>query len=284
MDWSLGDPLRDTLDGKVDSSGRSSNIALGHTLAKAIETHGLQAPETLSVVRRLGAHLEIPVEQVQSLVTENLEDALRIARSYGVTRLETVLPVTQTVAAEETSAGHSADARAAPLLSGSAADRQLKALIDLAEYVEAGEAVDVLMQRLMSGLHETVGFDRTWFALLTPDRRSLQAKYVIGHAPDGFEGAKRPLRGPADFFQSIIDSGRAGRFHPGDKAAEPANLGWLAVGECLCMPVSVNGKPLGVLYGDKSRSRVPLDELTLGTFRLFGSQIPMLLMMARKGA
>lgn len=279
VDWSLGDLLRDTHDGKVDAGGRSANIALGHSLARAIEQHGRDSTETHSVLKRLAAHLEVPPERVDSLVDENLETALRIARSYGVEALETVLPLPAVVHLSEEPGAEKGEHASTP-----ASSRRLALLGELATAIEAGGTLDVLMLQLIHALHEGVGFDRTYFALLSPDRRSLQAKYTLGNCPAGFEGSRRPLRGAGDFFQTLFDTGRAGRYHPGDKAADAANIGWLSVGECVCMPVSLSGKPIGILYADRSRSREPISDETIALFRLFGLQIPLILTQIRKAA
>ncbi len=283
VDWNLGDLLKDTLDGKVDAGGRSSHISLGHSLARTIEVHGREAAETQSVIRRLAAHLNVPVERVVGLVDENLGTVLRIARCYGVYSLETVLPLSESalaaVSAEEAAIQAQEESTPVPL-----AERQLVLLGKLATAIEAGGPLDVLMQQLLTGVHEGIGFDRTYFALLSPDRRSLQAKYTLGANPAGFDGSRRALKGAGDFFQSLFDIGRVGRYHPGDKAADTNNMGWLTVGECLCMPVSISGKPIGILYADRSKRREPISDDVIARFRLFGLQIPLILSQVRKAA
>jgi HD-like signal output (HDOD) protein len=277
VDWSLGDLLKDTLDGKVDVSGRSSHIALGHQMAKVIEEHGKDSTEARSVMRRLGAHLNVPVERVETLVADNLEAALKIARSYGVASLETVLPLVEPVPPPVGSDDVVESTVVVP-----ASERQMRLLGRLATRIEAGASLDALMRDAVAALHEGVGFDRSYFALLSPDRKSLQAKYTLGAGAPGFEGARREMRAKPDFFQTVFESGKAALYHPGDQAALEANLGWLSAGECVCMPVVLNGKPIGILYADRSRKRQPVDELTLVLFRLFGLQIPLILSQVRK--
>ncbi|MEZ5596979.1 MAG: HDOD domain-containing protein [Pseudomonadales bacterium] len=276
-DWHLGDLLKDTLDGKVTRDGRVNNIALGHSVAQAIEEHGWSSKQTDAALKRLAAHLNKPVAAVEQLVSDNLRDALRIARTYGVDKLESVLPVA--VEPEPPAAPRAPET----VVQRSPQEIQLVSLTALATALESGSSLDELMRLLLQGLHQALGFDRTWFALLTPDRKGMQAKYTFGGNADNFLGSRRALTGSRDFFQVLFDHGRAGRHRPGDIAAEGSYLGWIAPGECLCMPVKLNQKPVGILYADRARANTALSDADLDTFRLFGMQIPLVLTLARHG-
>ncbi|MBM4204383.1 MAG: HDOD domain-containing protein [Gammaproteobacteria bacterium] len=279
VDWSLGDLVKETLDGKVDVSSRSSHIALGHQIAKVIEVHGKDSAEVLSVMRRLAAHLNVPVERVESRVSDNLEAALKIARSYGITSLDTALPLAEPELRVEAAETNSEALSPADI---PAAERLLNLLGRLSTPVEAGAPLDALMRYAVSVVHDGTGFDRTYFALLSPDRKSMQAKYILGDGPPGFEGSRRALEARHDFFQLVFESGKAAVYDNSDQDAVAANLGWFCAGECVCIPIVVSSKPIGILYADRSSARQPVDEPTLVLFQLAGMQIPMILSQARK--
>ncbi len=280
VDWRLGDLLKDALDNKLTRDGRASNIILGHSIAEAIEVHGIESKAAKALLKRLCAHLDQPMETVEKLVSINLQDALRVARSYGVEALESVLPAAEPVELTNDLMGstsellHSQATQASPM----------KALLMLAASLEAGAGLDQLMRMLLAGIHNSIGFDRTYFALFTADRKSLQAKYTLGRDAASFSGSRRELLPANDFFQLLFATGRAGRYHPGDRKSSEHGVEWLAARECLCMPIALNGKPVGVLYGDRSTSLALITDDDVALFRLFGLQIPLVLTLARKAS
>jgi HD-like signal output (HDOD) protein len=280
VDWGLGELLTDALDGKLTRDGRVSNITLGHSIAQAIEVHGFESKESKALLKRLCAHLDQPMNAVEALVRANLQDALRVARSYGVEALERVLPVMKPVAIAADLMGSTGDSLASPASQAA----QIKALLVLAASLEAGAGLDQLMRLLLEGIHKNIGFDRTYFALFTADRKALQAKYALGRDSAAFSGSRRNLLPTNDFFQLLFETGRAGRYHPGDRKASEHGVDWLASRECLCMPIALNGKPVGVLYGDRSSSLAAISDDDVALFRLFGLQIPLVLTLARKSS
>jgi len=277
-DWCLGSLLKDALDGKLTRDGRVSNIALGHSIAQAIEEHGIESPASKALLKRLCAHLDQPMSTIEKLVSGNLQDALRVARSYGVETIERVLPMTEPVELTGDLMGSTATQLTTPARQAD----QMKALLALAASLEAGAGLDQLFRLLLEGVHTSIGFDRTYFALFTSDRKALQAKYALGRNAQAFSGSRRSLLVANDFFQILFETGRAGRYHPGERNAKLHGVDWLASHECLCMPIALNGKPVGVLYGDRSTSLVPITDDEVAVFRLFGLQIPLVLTLARR--
>ncbi len=277
-EWSLGALLKDALDGKLSRDGRVSNVSLGHSVAQAIEEHGMESKELQALLKRLCAHLDQPMDTVEKLVSTNLQDALRMAQSYGVETIEKVLPTPPTV--EFSSDLMVSTTR--PITSPTGQSDPLKALLALAASMEAGAGLDQLFRQLLEGVYSSIGLDRTYFALFTVDRKALQAKYTLGRDAQAFSGSRRSLLGADDFFQLLFETGRASRHHPGDRKAKLHGAGWLASHECICMPISLNGRPVGVLYGDRSTSLVPIADDEVALFRLFGLQIPLVLTFARR--
>ena len=237
VDWGLGDLLKDSLDGKLTRDGRASNVTLGHSIAQAIEVHGIESKASKALIKRLCAHLDEPMDIVEKPVRTNLQDALDVARSYGIETLESVLPITEPVQLTTDLMGSTRDSL--PLQANQAAP--MKSLLMLAASLEAGTGLDQLVQLLLEGLHKSIGFDRTYFALFTVDRKALQAKYTLWRDASSFSGSRRSLLPANDFFQLLFGAGRAGRYHPGDRKAAEHGVEWLSPGECLCMPISLNG-------------------------------------------
>lgn len=110
------------------------------------------------------------MDAVEKLVSGNLQDALRVARSYGVEALESVLPAMKPV---EITSSDLMGATSESLRSQASQTVQMKALLILAASLEAGAGLDQLMRLLLEGIHKSIGFDRTYFALCIADRKAL---------------------------------------------------------------------------------------------------------------
>ena len=270
-EWRLGDLVCQSLDGEHDDNERVLHVALGHEVAETVERCGWDAPETEALLQRLSDDFGIQRHRMQTMVQENLQEATAIAERYGVPKVSDALPpLPEQERAEK-----------AKVMQAGQPDPefQLKVLTELSE--PEGRSLNETMHLILKGIYQGVGFDRAYFALLSPDRKQLQARYVLGRNPDDFAGSSRPLRARGDLFSGLMQAGQAVTMAPGDRAASPENMGWLAYAECALMPIIVSGKPVGVLYADRAASRRSVDDVSFAAFRLFGEQIVTLLSQRR---
>ncbi len=268
-EWHLGDLLKASLHGHDEDDPCVRSISLGHAVAEAVEFHGWGSPETRKVLRQVAKELGIAEADVVPLAEANLEEAAKIAEQYGVPRLDEALPPLPEDEADREKS-KLADGMPDP-------DLQLRILKDLSSGAADGKSLNEMMHLVLRGIHEGVGFDRVYFALLTPDRKQMQARYVLGRNPESFSGATRTLRNHGDLFRVLLERGQALTMSAGDRAAGPDYVGWLAYGECAVMPILVRKKPVGLLYGDRAFSRRPVDDESFASFKLFGEQIVALL-------
>ncbi len=273
-EWHLGELLRHTVDGRHAEDPRVQHVDLGHDVAEVIEEHGWESAEARAVIKRVAGHLQMAPAEVERLVQNNLEEALTIADRYGVPKVDEALPPLPA----------SRGGPAAPASKPGDPNPRFReqVLAELAQQSAGRRSLNESMHLILRGIYEGLGFDRTWFALLTPDRKSLQARYVLGKNPETFSGSSRPLRAKGDLFSSLLAKGEAVTMTPGDRAAQPDYVGWLAYSTCAVMPIIVAGKPVGLLYADRASSRRAIDDETFAGFCAFGEEIVQLLSGARR--
>ena len=153
--------------------------------------------------------------------------------------------------------------------------RELAQLLD-----EPKPNVNLMLEMVLEGIFRGVGMDRAVFALLSPDRQQIRAKFVLG---DNAEKLRQsfvfPVVSPSlNALAYALGSGQAlwaGRADaPIDTRIDP-ELQRMSGGAFFVMPLSVLGKPIGCLYADRGASRRPLDAELFSQFKLFGQQARM---------
>ncbi len=273
-EWHLGELLRHTVDGRHAGDPRVAHVDLGHEVAEVIELHGWESPEARSLLSRVASQLQMAPADAERLVRNNLEEASAIADRYGVPKVDEALPPLPSSGANPEP----------PESKPGEPDPHFRDQVfaALAEQGAGRRSLNESMHLILRGIFEGLGVDRTWFALLTPDRKALQARYVLGRNPEQFSGSSRPLRAKGDLFSSLLAKGEAVTMTPGDRAAQPDYVGWLAYSACAIMPIIVAGKPVGLLYADRAASRRAIDEETFAGFCRFGEEIVQLLSGARR--
>ena len=99
-----------------------------------------------------------------------------------------------------------------------------------------------------------LGLERAMFAMLTPDRRRLRARFVAEDEPSDLRRFDVPLDGDHLFTRILREQAalRVAPPGPGDRRPEiPAAVAaLLPPGGFYAAPVLVKGQPIGILYGD----------------------------------
>lgn len=266
-EWNLGGLLETALSGDQEDA-RSVNVLLGHDIAEAVEQFGWDSREVLEVLDRVETHLHLKPARVREIVEANVEEAAKIAARYGVAKAQQVLLTDQ----------HPKHPDAAKVYADPALPDlqiQLTTLQQIATELEAGSGLDKLLTLILTGIIEGVGFDRAYFALLTPDRKSLRMKLA-----NGFNrlGALSVVPTQPNLFQVVIRSGKSLMVTAENRKTMAAlldsqTLKWLGQDSFVVAPVSVAGKVLGVLYADNEYSRGSISEEAFSGFRHFGQQV-----------
>ena len=140
----------------------------------------------------------------------------------------------------------------------------------------------MVLSIVLEGIYRGIGMDRVTFALLTQNRQHLKGKYGLGWTDEGcIEG----LMISADSEMQNIFSYLLINRKPIWVTKKPDNTIKPLLTEELsnltgdnpffAMPVAIKGRPIGVIYADRSLSNRDLDEESFESFAFFGQQANM---------
>lgn len=266
-DWNLGDLVTHVLDGHHSDDRLVQHIQFGHELAEVLETHAWDSKEVAEVVGRLAKHLNLKPRQVEEMVRDNLDAAVAIAERFGVTELEDTLPELSPRADQTKAPAEDADCQSQVEATQYDALRLLEVIGAIADSIEQGANRDQLMQSVVDGVHQALGFAHAYFALFSPDRTKLIMKYVSGAAARG--ASCDPERN--ELFGRALQDSTAVVFDQSQIDA-PWHLG----GGGAVVAVRLAGKTIGVMYGELSTDEVLADDQLTG-FKQLGQQIALIL-------
>lgn len=130
-----------------------------------------------------------------------------------------------------------------------------------------------MMALALKGMHEGLGLDRVLFALLTPDRGKVKAKYVLG-AEEGspLQRFEFDLLPPDHLFARLMSKTQALWFKESNREKlepliPPAIRAMIGDGEFYAMSVEVHGRPVGLFYGDRKHGACELDAHSYEEFK-----------------
>lgn len=273
--WRLSPLLAAALDPSQPPSPRTRTVHFGHALASALDD-GPNSPAMTRVLDQIEQQLDLPATAVRERSLAVARMAADTLQRLGAADLQKLIPVAHAEAATTHEATHT------PGFHETDPQLQMDILRELSQLLlESRLNANLLLQTVLEGIHRGVGMDRAVFALLTPDRTTIRAKFVLGEDRAGVQsGFVFPVV-PANInaFARALHSGEPlwiGRpdTEPATRRLDPA-LKRLSGGACFIMPLAVAGKPIGCLYADRAPSGRPLDEELFNQFKLFGQQARM---------
>lgn len=308
--WNLGKLLENTLQHKVASDPRVSNVQLAHELARSAE-QGWDRPETKQLLTRIAEAVYLPLQEVTKLVHQNASLAAKTAQCYGVADAAERIPLPDSQRApgsirestrettretlREAGAKDQRAAESAPEPAKSAYNQpdpmlQLTILRELSGMLDGKHDINLLLEMVLEGISRGIGMDRTLFAMLNPERNRLRARYALGwdsqDMREKFVFDISPLH--ASIFSHVLDT-REPLWVGRDKEPRMKTLLTPAVqaltgGKAFfVMPIEVNGRSIGLFYADRSTSGRPLDEEAFTAFRHFCQQANLALAYTRRG-
>lgn len=285
-DWKVNDLLYEVLKHPRDSSQRGRVLQLSHQLAEAAE-QGWESSEVKRIYQALGEITGQSTKQLAELVHDNARESAHIASYFGAAAAAKIIPMPQKYAGETIEETDTGQGTEFPEPDGML---QLRILRDLAAHLDNGPTFNHIMEMVLEGIYRGIGLDRTVFALLSPDRKSMRAKVVLGHGREKLSNRFVFTRHPQqqNIFFELIDKGQT---LWGDTQHSPNLAPFLSsavasvIGKApfFCAPIVVNGKSIGLLYGDRAISQRPLDEESYESFKHFTQQANLGLTHMTKG-
>ncbi len=288
-EWHLGELLNVALNPEKFQSPRQSAaqatqvrcVLWGHDIARTAQLHGWESKEFRGLLKEIAADIELDEATLDEQVQENFRETADIANRYGVPHVAKA--ISSSLASANAEPKEQSTSRLLPARPPSS-QSQIEILQEIGDALNQGRTLNDLVALVLKGIFEGLGFDRTYFALLSQDRTEMQCRYALGSTPADFLNASRSFTSDSDVFAEALKSGLPSLLHPQALALEPEYVGWLSYSECAVMPIVVQGKAIGVLYADKAASEGSLDDPAYRGFQLFGQQLATILLTIRNSA
>lgn len=269
-EWRLNDLLEKTLERGEGKSTKSMLVSRCHELAIVAE-QGWASPAVDKTINALQKITKIPPPALRRKVYENAVSAARISRNYGAEEARKLIPppTVRVVDAgqEEKEDTHEYN----PTL-------QLDILREITTLLFEKRDFNLLMGMILEGIYRGIGMDRALFALLSPDRTLMKAKFVLGRRKhiirDRFRFKLFSRSGK--LFMHVTDTKEAvwvgAKGNPLNELVTDELVKMLGGMDFYMMPVVVSDKVIGIVYADRIPSGRELDEDSFENFKHFTQQ------------
>lgn len=232
-----------------------------------------KSKETEKIVSKISEHIHIEKNQVKSILYENADKAVEVARLFGASVIIKYLPVSKNVGvqtAEDEYGFNPGCPEPNPLL-------QLNILRDLSSMLDSEPNFNLILDIILEGIYRGIGLDRAVFALLSPDKKEVKAKYVLGKDSQSFMQRFQFDLQDENVFSQMIKNAEA-HWVKDTQAKEIFYLIsdkirlTLASKAFFIAPVSVAGKIIGLIYADRQPSERELEITSYESFKHFVQQ------------
>ncbi len=291
-EWHLSTLLDEVLSDKKNADPRVNSVSLAHEIVRTAR-HGWNSPQMNKLIKRLAETLYMPFDSVEKALKKNAECASTTLAKLGAKKLSSLIstPQQDRQAPRPVDTGHDQP----PSLENPEAfpepdlTLQLQILSDITQLIEQRPDLNLLLEMVLEGLHRGVGMDRALFALMSPDRKRVKAKYTIGWDHRLLSQSFHFELGTAQlniFDVALSKHASLWVRHDGkDPLSELVKDDVRKIlGETpfFLMAVVVKGKPIGLFYADRKPSKRPLDEESFSSFQLFCKQAALCLNQLKK--
>lgn len=264
--WRLPELMQAFMHSENTVQPRILGVTLAASVARLAET-GWHDPQLLADYEVIAGMLHMHLDEVVHMVHRNAVVEARHWDWYGVPPAAALLPMLPgDWPAEPGEAEETRQSEEKPGVRLTPHPDVLNQVMDeIAAHLDGTLDLHDMMALVLKGMHEGIGLNRVVFALMTSDRSTLQAKYVVGAEPGS------PLR------QFQIDMTTRHLF---SRLMEKVQGIWLSEsnrntlepmipigirqlvghGEFFAMSVFLHGKPIGLFYADSKHDGGALDE------------------------
>lgn len=269
-EWRLSDLLAQALDGHAELYPRVESIDLGNRIATCAARHGWDDARTRKWMSRAATLEQVPETEITRRVYDNVREAIRAAVEYGAEAAAQRIPLP-------------------PLPGGGSmlpeikteslgdADFRLRILRELSAMLSERVNIGSLLSMVLEGIYRGVAVDRVVLALLTPDGNRLKARYTLGQGSERLgECFNFDAYDDDNIFAQLLYeqepiwlTRKSPRWRP---AMTPEVVRCLGEPEFFAYPLTVGGRPRGLVYADRQPSAKALDERSFDAFRHFCEQ------------
>ncbi|NOQ82016.1 MAG: HDOD domain-containing protein [Methylophaga sp.] len=305
--WALGELLDMSLSGNYHDDSQVELIDMGHDLAQTAK-NGWEEEDAQLVIERVAGKLKLPVPEAEKFVHENAKQAKEITKMYGVTEASQRIPQANVIlidgsdsdlepemGIEETEKETLLSEHEAPstveeqeieIVDTNSSypepdtDKQLMIMQEITEVMEEKPSINVIFEMVLEGLYHGVGMDRSLFAILSEDHKTLRCKYALGEDNERLmKEFNIDVSHSSNIFHQAVTNKKAVHIPEDPKKLAGTltrdMLKLLGPPPYLIMPTIVRGKVIGVFIADRNASKRQIEAKDFLAFQQFCQQANM---------
>jgi HD-like signal output (HDOD) protein len=265
-EWQLGSLLSEATSPQEPRDPRIACITAGESVAECYSgASDTDLDEIIPQIRSLwdkGSD-----DKITELISSNADEARDMAMRYG-------LPFERVTVPANLDSSEEPPEEEAPEPSWLEADPeiQLRILGEISALLEGKPDINLLLEMVSEGLFRGLGMDTVFFALLAPDRQSLNIRYILSHAEETPAQRTIPVT-PQKLIEQALRSGQA-LWYPQDiQASLDSNLAQQCrQQDFFIKSITIGKQTIGLFYADRAQSQRPLDPQSFSGFRQFCQQ------------
>jgi transcriptional regulator with GAF, ATPase, and Fis domain len=157
---------------------------------------------------------------------------------------------------------------------------QMTILGDISRAIEEKPSINIILEMVLEGLYRGVGMDRSLFAIISPDHKTLTCKYAVGADSERLiANLVMDISNPNNIFNQVVKTKKAMHV-PSDPKMLSGTLTrhvieQLGTPPYLVMPTIVKGKVIGVYMADRNASKRKINQQDFLSFQQFCQQANM---------
>lgn len=264
--WGLA-LLETALHPSNQNTPRARWCQLGHDIAEATEK-GWDTPETRKICEKAAKLLRKPAQSVLDMLKQNAGTALNVVQAMGVPEISNKIPVLRAQPMDTITTTVSEKPFPEPDVG-----LQNKILGELTVLLQSKPNLNMLLELVLEGIYRGVGTDRSLFALLTPDRRHIKARFALGIEQVRLLNDFSFFLDDQPFLSTLLQHQRSIWIREQDAAPMAKHMkNKLQSDSFLLAPIVIANQPIGLFYADRQPSGRPLDDASFNQFKHFASQ------------
>lgn len=278
-EWALSETLQAIIRNPDLPDPRSRCLTLSHQLAEATE-QGWGGDEVARLIRELAELIGCKPQHLVDKLHQGAKHAVQNSAFYGAVNVGRAIPLPDDIKLEDLETSEQEASNFPPPDPA----LQLKILRELTSLSSQQADFNMVMEMILEGIHRGIGMDRALFALMTPDRSGLRAKYVLGDQTDqlrkGFVFDLRKRN--AELLIYCMEQEQA-VWVSRDSEREISNrlsdelLDRTGSQTFFLAPIVVKGKAIGLFHADRQPSGRALDTEAFDSFTHFTQQANLVL-------
>lgn len=300
--WSLGELLESALSDNKIKDPRIDLIEMGQLLAES-SVSGWDSDDAKLAIKQVADKLNLKSDNVKELVHSNAKHAKRVTTLYGITKASNRIPQPNKLLFEtegnqslngemtETSNSNIIEKPDLPTDDNVLEQRgfihpepdstiQMSILGDISRAIEEKPDINIILKMVLEGLYRGVGMDRSLFAIISKDHKSLMCKYAVGAESEALiNHFTIDISSPRNIFNQVIKSKKAAHIPADPKQLSGtltrSVLEQLGTPPYLVMPTVVKGKVIGMFMADRNASKREIKKEDFVSFQQFCQQANM---------